>query len=971
MYMNIWKRILRGIDAWIEKQLDQQDISGYTRQGWHPPHTIIHDIVITEEKEKNTPPTRPHSKTKNKKQNHSLQHFFLDFNNDGIIDMKKRISSTTKHLIKKVSPTVTATKRWVAHQTKDLRHMSKKDRAKRITLWLIGGGFIFMLFMAGVLLLYVAGLKIPTFDDFIDREIGSSTKIYDRTGEVLLYDVHEGVRRTVVKLEDISPYITQAIISIEDDQFYEHKGIDVKATIRAIGNTLLTKIGLRKGNTQGGSTLTQQVLKNTLLTSERTFKRKMKEWFLAVRLEKILTKDEILENYLNEAPYGGSLYGVETAAQTFFGKPASEVSIAEAAYLAAIPNAPTFYSPYGNNIDRLENRKNVVLRLMRDFNYITETQHTEARAEKVEFRPREDDFAKALHFVAYVRSELEKKYGEDMVQNEGLKIITTLDYELQEAAEEIINRNALINEKQWNASNSALVAIDPGTGDILAMVGSRGYSDPDVDGKYNVAIAQRQPGSSFKPFVYAAGLAMGYTDKTILFDTQTQFNPSCTLAQGSTGECYQPGNYDGLFKGPLTMRDALAQSRNIPAVKMLYLVGIKNAIELAKAMGITGLRDANFYGLTLVLGGGEVRLVDITSAYGVFANDGIRNPHHPILEVYNNKGELLEKYTPKGERVLDAEVARTISSILSDNQARAPLFGLNSSLNFGGSYDVAAKTGTTNDSRDGWLIGYSPSIVTGVWSGNNDNTPMSKGSTVSAPAWKEFMSFALAQLPNKRFVPPTSSSAGLKPILRGIWQGNEILVIDRISGKFATDLTPAETREEIIIPEAHTILHWVNPTDPRGPIPNPITNRQYTNWEQGVQNWLSHNPISQSSLSAQEISLLAAQLKTPGPSGIPYDDVHTLTKKPNIQEILITPSLESHEISITTTVKSYYPVQQIKYYLDNIYIGSTEFSPFVFSFVPNQSEAFTPDKNSYTLKVEVIDNVFNRNTETKEITIEG
>lgn len=971
---NIWKRILRGIDAWIEKQLDKQESTHPRGHNWHPPHTIIHDVAVAEKgsDDQGVPPerTRPtdetHEKTKAKQPS-----IGRDLNYDGIIDMKERFSTTTRNLRKKVAPTVAATKHWVAHQRNDLRRMSKKDRLKRVLLWVFGGGFIFLLLVMGVLLLYVAGLKIPTFDDFVDREIGSSTKIYDRTGEILLYDVHQGVSRTVINLEDMSPYIIDAIISIEDDRFYEHRGIDFKATVRAIGNTTLTKIGLRKGNTQGGSTLTQQVLKNTLLTSERTFKRKMKEWFLALRLEKILTKDEILANYLNEAPYGGSIYGVETASQSFFGKPASEVTIAEAAYLAAIPNAPTFFSPYGNNVDRLENRKNIVLRLMRGFGYITPEQHDEARAEQVEFRPREDGYAKAIHFVEYVRSELEKTYGEDMVQNGGLRVITTLDYELQEAAEEIINRNALINEEQWNASNAALVAIDPETGGILAMVGSRGYSDPDVDGKFNVALAQRQPGSSFKPFAYATGLAMGYTEKTILFDTQTQFNPSCTLDQGSMGVCYRPGNYDGLFKGPLTMRDALAQSRNIPAVKMLYLVGVKNTIETAKAMGITGLRDANFYGLTLVLGGGEVRLLDITSAYGVFANDGIRNQHHPIFEVYDSKGELLEKHTPRPEQVIDPEVARIISDILADNEARAPLFGLNSSLNFGGNYDVAAKTGTTNDSRDGWLVGYSPSIVTGVWSGNNDNSPMSKGSTVSAPAWQEFMSFALARRPNKRFIPPATPPDDLKPVLRGVWEGNDIIVLDRISGKLATDLTPPETREELVIPEVHNILHWVDPRDPRGPAPNPISDPQYPNWEASVQAWLTQNPLSQSSSTPEQITALLLQLQQTS-GEIPYDDVHTIENKPIIQNITTTPSspTSTDEITIITETETAYPLQTIEYFLDDIYIGSSEFAPFTFSFIPNETEAYITGRDTYTLRVEVVDNVFNRSEEIIPILIE-
>ncbi|MCB9808879.1 penicillin-binding protein [Candidatus Nomurabacteria bacterium] len=969
--MNFWRRILRGIDLWIEKQLDKNDTVNPRTRDWHPPHTIIHDVRVREtrkkKQERDEEPVFDDEMVDESPQSaHPNPNMHRDIDGDGIIDgvrdtLESGIASLGQHWSK------------VKNYTSSMVKKKTKLSRKKLLLWLFGGVVIFFLLMVGILLLYVAFLKIPTFDEFIDREIASSTKIYDQTGEILLFDVHEGVSRTVVPLEEISPDIINALIAIEDDQFYQHHGIDVKATFRAILYTGLSKIGLRKGGTQGGSTLTQQVLKNTLLTSERTFKRKMKEWFLAVRLERMLTKDEILENYLNESPYGGSMYGVETAAQAFFGKHASEVTIAEAAYLAAIPNAPTYYSPYGNHEDRLENRKNTVLRRMRQFDFITEAQYQEALAEKVEFRPREEGFAKAIHFVEYVRQELVKQYGEDMVDNGGLRVITTLNYDLQKKAEEVVAKHALLNEEQYSGSNMALVSIDPATGGILAMVGSRGYSDPDIDGKFNVATAYRQPGSSFKPFIYATALAMGYTDKTILFDVQTQFTSHCTANQPSNGDCYRPNNHDQKFLGPMTMRNALAQSRNIPAVKMLYLVGIQNALNTAKVMGITGLKNASYYGLTLVLGGGEVRLVDMTSAYGVFANDGVRVPHTPILEVYNQEGEQIYQYRPAGERVIDEQAARTISDILADDDARAPLFGYSSALNFGGQYDVAGKTGTTNDKRDGWLIGYSPSIATGIWTGNNDNTPMTKGSTVAAPAWDEYMTYALTRVPNRRFIPPTPvDESGLKPILRGVWQGNETLVVDTVSGKLATELTPPETRAEIIMPDAHNILHWVNPSNPRGPAPNPPSDRQYNNWEAGVQSWLVTHPIDLGGLGVDQLVVLLGALNTQEEgSGLPYDDVHTPENQPIITSISITPSNPDRfdEITIIPSFTSTYPMASFEYYLDDLYIGTSESAPF--SFMPEQTEAYSSGRQNYTIKVVAKDTVYSSTEASQTLTIES
>ena len=433
--------------------------------------------------------------------------------------------------------------------------------------------------------------------------------------------------------DQISQDIKDATVAIEDTGFYTHGGIQIKAIIRAVWANLTGS-----SFNQGGSTITQQVIKNSLLTSEKAISRKMKEWVLAVRLEKVMSKDEILSIYLNENPYGGSIYGVEEATQTFFGKKASEVTLAEAAYLGALPNAPTFYSPYGNNKNKLDERKNLVLQKMLENKFITETEYEKAKKEVVVFHQKISNSIKAPHFVDYVRQYLESRYGEKVVREDGLRIITTLDYKLQAKAEEVVKKYALENKISYNAENAALVAIDPQTGEILTMVGSRDYFDKEIDGNFNVTLAHRQPGSTFKPFVYATAFNKGYTPETILFDLPTEFQSTCDpqgkpIGNTNPKDCYMPENYDSKYLGPMTLRDALAQSRNIPAIKTLYLAGIKDSLDTARNMGITSLSNSDQYGLTLVLGGGEVSPLELTSAYGVFANEGVRNPYVSMIFV--------------------------------------------------------------------------------------------------------------------------------------------------------------------------------------------------------------------------------------------------------------------------------------------------------------------------------------------------
>ena len=666
-----------------------------------------------------------------------------------------------------------------------------------------------LIFLTGIII-WAATLQLPTLNNFEERRALQSTRIYDRTGETVLFDFNQDVRRTPVPLEEISPYLQEAAIAIEDDKFYEHSGVRPESILRA------AVANLREGGrTQGGSTITQQVVKNALLTREKSYTRKIKEAILAIRLERRMTKDEILEIYLNESPYGGTIYGAEEAAQSFFNKSAADLELSEAAYLAALPQAPTFYSPYGENIEFLEKRQRLVLDKMAELGYITESEKEAAKAEEVVFQPRQEQGIKAPHFVFYVRSVLEEELGTDVVENGGLKVITTLDLDLQEEAEDIVKRYAERNVDQFGAENAATVAIDPNTGQILTMVGSRDWFDDSFDGQFNATTALRQPGSTFKPFIYATAFEKGYTPETVVFDLPTQFNVNCPANQyNNNNGCYSPVNYDGQFKGPMTFRNALAQSRNIPAVKAFYLAGLQDSANTAADLGITTLGDVRDYGLTLVLGGGEVTLLDLTTAYGGFANEGRVYRHTPILEVTDFSGDQLMEYEDRDRRVLDREVARQITDVLSDNVARTPLWGSNSLVNIP---NTAAKSGTTNNNRDAWTVGYNTDIVVGAWAGNNDATPMNGLSgLIVTPIWHEVMQEAIDQgYSGSSFNEPDLDYSGLKPILRGVW---------RTGG-------PESIR---------SILAWVDKNRPQSSTPNnPAADDQYNNWEYSVQQFVN------------------------------------------------------------------------------------------------------------------------------------
>lgn len=673
---------------------------------------------------------------------------------------------------------------------------------------------------------------LPRPERFLEKKTFQSTKIYDRTGKVLLYTIHGEEKREIIPLDQMSPFLKQAVITAEDANFYQHRGIDPKAIFRSF----LVNLRLKKP-AQGGSTITQQLIRSSFLTLEKTAERKIREIVLSLELERKYSKDQILEWHLNQVPFGSNSYGAEAASQTFFQKPAQDLSLAEAATLAALIRAPSYLSPYGENKEELLGRKDYILNLMAASGFITKKQNEEAKKETLEFAEILEPI-KAPHFVLYVKKYLIEKYGEDFLKEKGLQVYTSLDWELQQTAEEIIVQGAKAN-KNYNAHNASLVAINPTNGEILAMVGSAdwfGDSYPEdcisgenclFDPKFNVAVGTknnpgRQPGSAFKPFAYAAAFKKGFTPDTILWDVKTEFNVNCDPGAVQTEDeyglkCYHPQDYDGKFRGPITIRDSLAQSINLTSVKVLYLADVKGTIQLAKTLGITTLiDDPSQYGLTLVLGGGEVKLLEMVSAYGVFATEGLITPPVSILKIEDSEGNIIEENKKTPKRVLEIQICRIINDILSDNEARTPMFGPRSPLYFE-NWSVAAKTGTTQEYRDAWTIGFTPSIVAGVWVGNNDNSPTAKkpGVVLAAPLWHQFMekALSLSKYPQQSFEKPELTSTS-NPVLKG------------------------EIEEDY-----HSILHYVDKNNPQGATPtDPGQDWQYKNWERGIENWLSLHP---------------------------------------------------------------------------------------------------------------------------------
>ncbi len=734
---------------------------------------------------------------------------------------------------------------WRDRVRRSQRVVKSKKLAALAKLIFIGAIGILLL---SFLVLPLLALNLPSPDKVVRHE-GYATQILDRNGETL-YNVYVDQRRNPVGLSDIPLYLRQATIAIEDKNFYKHKGFDVLGITRGF-----TRIFTR-GYAQGGSTLTQQLVKNVLLTSERSIVRKIKEFVLAIQIEKKYSKDEILQMYLNEAPYGGTAWGVEAASEIYFGKKVKDLNLVESVILAGLPQSPSRYSPYSSNPKAYIERTKQVFRRMREDGYITKDQESEVarQLDSVTFQSQGASF-KAPHFVQYVQKILTERYGEAAVEQGGLKVTTTLDLSLQDKAQGIVSEEIAKVEKQ-KITNGAVVVINPGTGEILAMVGSKNFNDPNYDGQVNVTTSLRQPGSAFKPFTYVTAFKKGYTASSLIMDVAT------TFPGGANNPDYNPVNYDGKYRGPIQLRYALGNSINLAAVKLLAMVGIKDVLETSYSMGITTLpptsETLNRVGLSLTLGGGEVRLLDLTDAYAPFMNKGFKVEPLAILKVEDKDGKVLEEAKPeKGKRVISEEQAFSIANILSDNLAREIIFGLNSLLNIPNK-QIAVKTGTTNDKRDNWTIGGNSQALVGVWVGNNDNSQMlnvASGVSGASPIWRKVLLEALKDKPNVSFdIPPNIVSAN----------------VDLVSGYRAHDGFPSRMEYFIKGTEpgedtVHVMLK-ICKTDPAaggagGKLANPsdiaagnydqkeffifkeedpfASSGQANRWQEGILNWLN------------------------------------------------------------------------------------------------------------------------------------
>jgi 1A family penicillin-binding protein len=761
----------------------------------------------------------------------------------------------------------------------------------------------------GFVYVLIVSRDLPDPNRLIDRDVAESTKIYDRTGETILYDIHGVEQRTIVNIAELPDYVKWATITAEDRTFYEHHGFNILGILRGV---LIDPF--RKGYATGGSTLTQQLVKNAILTDERSVSRKIKEFVLSYRIENKFSKDEILQMYFNEIPYGSTAYGVEAAARRYFNTSAKDLNLAQATILAALPQRPSYLSPYGSHVDELFARQKWILDNMENLKYITAEQKKDALGFKIEFRDIANTSIIAPHFVMYVKELLSEKYGDAVIESEGLRIYTTLDLYKQNIAEEVVKNHGEKNIASYNANNAALLSLDPKTGQILAMVGSRDYRNDDIDGQVNVTIQPLQPGSSFKPIVYAVAFDKGYTPNTILYDVVTNF-----AVDGATP--YEPHNYDLKEHGPVSIRAALAGSLNVPAVKALYLAGVQNVIDYAHRMGYTTLNDPERYGLSLVLGGGEVKLLDHTAAYGVFAREGEYHPPVAILKIEDRNGKILEEYKDDKKEVLNKETARKINNILSDNDARAFVFGANNWLTLPGR-PVAAKTGTTNDYKDAWTIGYTPSIVTGVWVGNTNGAEMKRGadgSKIAAPIWNEYMRHVLGNTPVEAFQEPQKEEAG-KAVLDGTSPGETMVKIDSVSGLLANENTPPELIVEKTFQEPHSILYYVNPADPRGPEPKAEERDvQFKPWEDAIQMWAEREKITVNAAPAA------------------YDNVHDSANKPNIsltapgRNAVVTSSILTASVSVSAPQS----VSRVEYFIDNSFIDMNNHAPYNLSLPIN------------------------------------
>ena len=889
---------------------------------------------------------------------------------------------------------------WLTIQKKKESFQQKGHSIGTIIRYTLVGAISIGFFMM-ILTLIIVLPGLPNINNIENLVAAQSSVILDRDGDVL-YTIHGDENRKIVDLDSIAPSAAQAALAIEDDRFYSHAGVDIAAILKAVCHEVHIC-----SQPRGGSTITQQYVKNAFLSPERTYTRKLKEIILSLKLESKYSKDEILEMYLNRIPYGSNIYGVEVASQIFFGKPAKELTLAESAILASIPKAPSYYSPYGTNLyaridlneeeilklniqseqdlvnynpdfvskgllgktytfgvvkgedgeiinedNRVDiyvkGRVDFVLNRMTELGYISEEEAQTALSEAnaIEFEPFREDIT-APHFVMYVRELVEEKYGKEQIEKGGLKITTTINGKMQEAADNAVEQYAERNETNYLATNASLVAIDPDNGQILAMVGSRDFWNDEIDGKVNVALRPRLPGSSFKPVTYAAAFLQGYAPSTVIYDVRTKF-----------GGWYEPENFDGEFRGPVSMRQALGASLNIPAIKATHLAGVPNVLDLARKIGLDLNQPDDWYGLSLGLGAGEVRLLDHVTAYGVFANGGYRVTPVAILKIEDRNGNILEEYESpkKQDLILDPQVAYLINNILSDTQARPDEYW-RSMLTVPG-HTNGAKTGTSNKKKndvnypfDTWTLGYTRHLAAGVWAGNANGdhlSLMASGLDVAAPIWKAFMAEATKEMENEQFKKPegikyvkVSKRSGKLPsehtpeedIVTGIFasfstpreydSGYQLVEIDKVSGKLATEYTPDEAREEKAYYSHHSIL----PDNP--------------NWENAVRKWAEENDQDEEPPTE-------------------YDDIHTEDTMDVKPEITITSPKSKSEVSppyigVWVDIDSPAGVSKVDYYWDDELAYSSGTPPYKGNI---EISSQTKKGSSHTVKAIVFDELY-------------
>lgn len=633
-------------------------------------------------------------------------------------------------------------------QLQKRKKLSKRKKViSRFTIFLTGILFS-IVFLSIPFQIYFWYRQLPSIE-LLDRPVNESTKILDSKGR-LLYEIFIEKKQDPVEIEKIPDNVIKATLAIEDHEFYYHRGIRLESMLRALRKTVL------EGKVQGGSTLTQQLVKNVLLSPEQTLSRKVREIVLAILVERNYTKDEILELYLNNTPYGGNAWGIQSASLKFFGKDVLDLNLAEASMLAGLPSAPSRYSPVAGNFDLAKLRQGQVLDRMTELSFVTKEEAQKAYEEELKFVP-QVSFIRAPHFVNYVQNELIQMYGRRFVELGGLTVITSLDLDLQDQIQEIV-RSQVEQNRSLNLSNGAAVVLDSKSGNILAYIGSVDFFSTEIDGKFDVVTAFRQPGSSIKPVTYSLAFGNGYTVASVINDSPVTIQ--------TNGKTYSPRNYDGKFHGKVTLRQALANSYNVVAVKLVRALGPDNMVQLGGDLGLRGWKVDSTYGFSVTLGGKEVRLLDLTNVYATLSRGGSYKDTSPFISIRDSNGFELYRRREKEEQVIDSGVAYLITHILSDKNARIPAFGTSNWLSVSG-HTIAVKTGTTDEKRDNWTFGYTPTYVVGVWVGNNDNSPMhpylSSGLSGASPIWNEIMLTLLRDLGNEQFEVPDNIVVKVDP----------------------------------------------------------------------------------------------------------------------------------------------------------------------------------------------------------------